>query len=84
MMRPRLQVLFVTLGGVLSVAILANASKISGQPSAITSDETVVNVSYSAQRRFTSVAKAAAPSLKAEDQLGGDTGYVATGQLHTV
>jgi hypothetical protein len=47
-MRLRLQVLFITLGGVLPFATLANASAIIGQTPVVSSDETVVNVPYSA------------------------------------
>ncbi|WP_130417051.1 hypothetical protein [Edaphobacter modestus] len=82
MMQIRLQVLFVTLGGMLSVAILANASKISGQTSAVTRDETVVNVPYSAQRRFTSIAKAADGTIN-RTQSGGSEARDSSGRTYS-
>ena len=81
-MQIRLQVLFVTLGGLLSVAILANASKISEQTSAVTSNETVMSVPYSAQRHFTSIAKAADGTIN-RTQSGGSEARDSSGRTYS-
>jgi len=72
MMRIRLQVFFVTLGGLLPVATHTHAGAISGQTPIVNSDETVVNVPYSAQRRFTSIAKAADGTINRTESGGSE------------
>jgi hypothetical protein len=82
MMRLRLQVLFLTLSGVLSLATLANASAIIGQTSVVNSDETVVNVPYSAQRRFTSIAKSADGTIN-HTESGGSEARDSSGRTYS-
>jgi hypothetical protein len=71
-MRISLKVFFVTLGGLLPLATLAHAGAIIGQTSTVNSDETVVNVPYSAQRRFTSIAKASDGTINRTESGGSE------------
>jgi hypothetical protein len=59
MLTIRSLALFVTLGRLLSIATLAQSSAILGQTSLVDSEETSLNVPYSGERRFTSIAKVA-------------------------
>ncbi len=72
MTRLRLQVSFVTLIWVLPIATLASASAMIGQTSVFGSDKIVVNVPYSAQRRFTSIAKAADGTINRTESGGSE------------
>jgi hypothetical protein len=72
MLQIRSLVLFAALGGLPSVANLAQTSVILTETSSVKADERVLNAPYSAQRRFTSIEKSADGKINRSESRGSE------------
>ena len=72
MLQIRSLVLFAVLGGLPSVANLAQTSVILTGTSSVKADERVLNAPYSAQRRFISVEKSADGKINRSESRGSE------------
>jgi len=82
MLQIRSLVLFAVLGGLTSVANLAQTSVTLTRTSSVEADERVLNAPYSAQRRFTSVEKSADGKINRTES-GGSEARDSQGRSYT-